>query len=72
MNTPNTFTYELDPPEYRRLGNLLVRVAKEAKRSLERSYHDEDDKANYRDAVLFLDKLGITEAELQEDEDGED
>lgn len=70
MKDVNICTFDFEPNEYRRLGNMLVRVAKEAKRRIENGYHDTEDKMNYADAVLLMDKLGIPKSEVS-DEEGE-
>lgn len=64
MREENTFLFELTPNEYRRLGNMLVRIAETSKRIIDASYSDRTDYANYKDAVLFMDKLGIPESEV--------
>ena len=64
----NNFILDLEPNEYRWLGNMLVRVAKDSKWKLEHDCEGRHDKRNYRDAVLFLDKLGIPESEVTGDE----
>lgn len=65
----NTFLFELTPNEYRRLGNMLVRIAETSKRTIDGDYADRTDKRNYKDAVLFMDKLGIPESEAAGNED---
>lgn len=60
----NTFLFELTPNEYRRLGNMLVRIAEKSKRMIDGDYADRKDQRNYKDAVLFMDKLGIHESEV--------
>ena len=69
MREENTFLFELTPNEYRRLGNMLVRVAETSKRMIDGDYADRKDQRNYKDAVLFMDKLGIPESEVTGNED---
>ncbi len=64
MREENTFLFELTPNEYRRLGNMLVRIAEKAKRMIDGNYANCNDQRNYKDAVLFMDKLGIPESEV--------
>lgn len=69
MKDENTFAFELTPNEYRRLGNMLVRIAEKSKRMIDGNYADRTDQRNYKDAVLFMDKLGIPESEVTGNED---
>ncbi len=69
MKEENIFVFELTPNEHRRLGNMLVRIAEKAKRMVDGNYADRTDKRNYKDAVLFMDKLGIPESEVVSSED---
>ena len=62
----NTFTYELTPPEYRTLVNLLVRVGKKAAHDMNSSWADRKDTENYKACALILDRLGIDESEIAE------
>ena len=64
MKEENTFVFELTPNEYRRFGNMLVRIAEKSKRMIDGNFADRKDQRNYKDAVLFMDKLGIPESEV--------
>ena len=62
----NEFNFQLSPVEYLRFGNFLLRIAKTSKDAIEGKYASKHHEYLYKNAVLLLDKFGISEAEIEE------
>ena len=61
----NGFDFTLSPVEYLHFGNFLLKIAKTSKDSIEGKYASRYQEYLYKNAVMFLDKLGITEADIE-------
>lgn len=69
MRVKGKVSLEMDMNEYRHLGNFLVRIAAEAEQGIEKKWCSRSDELNYKEAILFMDMLGISDSELPNHEE---